>query len=229
MLTISLKEFKNLFQSIRSIIVIGILFGITLGTAKLVSNFQGQIEELGLGSNAYASGAIIIVLVAGPLFVLSLSHNVINQELSSRTIRFIAAKTTRFKFLTGKLLGVTFFWITCLLIAFLLIIPFSKAFFFLEFTQSFIFILYFVGITILLSTLIPKPSLTMIVGVTVAVAFTVLGFWSMASDNILLKIFSFITPYFYYSHGEEYMAFPVLLFPVIFLGISLFVFNRRDL
>ncbi|WP_281658754.1 ABC transporter permease subunit [Halobacillus sp. Cin3] len=229
MLTISLKEFKNLFQSIRSIIIICILFGVTLGAAKLVSNFQGQLDQLGFGNNAYATGATIIVLLAGPLFVLSLSHNVINQELSSRTIRFIATKTTRFNFVTGKMLGVTLFWITCLLIAFLLIIPFSKAFFFLEFAQTFIFILYYVGLSILLSTLIPKPSLTMFIGVSSAVAFTVLGFWSMASDNIFLKIFSFITPYFYYSHAEAYMAFPVLLFPIIFLAISLFVFKRRDL
>ncbi|AKG05852.1 hypothetical protein AAV35_013960 (plasmid) [Salimicrobium jeotgali] len=229
MLTISLKEFKSLFKSVRSIIVIGVLFGVTLGAAKLVNSFQGQLEQVGLGNNAYAGGAMIIVLVAGPLFVLSLSHNVINQEISSRTIRFIATKTSRFNFIAGKFLGVTFFWLLCLFIAFLLIIPFSEDFYFLEFSQSFVFIFYFVGITILLSTLIPKPTLTMFIGVILATSFTVLGFWSMASDNIFLKLYSFVTPYFYYSQDKEFLAYTVLIFPVLFLGLSLLILRKRDL
>jgi len=53
MFAITLREFKSLFQSIRAILIIVVLFGVTIGSAKLVSQFKGQLSDLGLGNNAY--------------------------------------------------------------------------------------------------------------------------------------------------------------------------------
>jgi len=46
MFTICFREFKDLFKSIRSIIVILIIFGVTLGVAKILSQFGDQIKSL---------------------------------------------------------------------------------------------------------------------------------------------------------------------------------------
>lgn len=229
MFAISFREFKNLFKSVRSIIIIIVIWGVTLGAAKLVSNFQNQLQQIGLGESAYASGLMVLTITAIPLFVFSLSHNAINEEIKSRTIRFIATKTSRDNILLGKFLGILFFWITCLFIAVLLITLFSKDLYILKFIQSIIFISYFIGLTILLSTVIPKPTLTIFISIVLAIAAPILGIWSVMSNNIFLKIYSYITPYFYYSQDEAFYTYLVLIFPMIFLGLSLIIMRKRDL
>lgn len=75
MLAVCFREFKSLFKSIRSLIIIGVIFGVTLGAAKLVSSFQRQLQELGLGDSAYATGLLILILIASPS-LYPLSHTV---------------------------------------------------------------------------------------------------------------------------------------------------------
>lgn len=229
MFTICFREFKDLFKSIRSIIVILIIFGVTLGVAKILSQFGDQIKSFGLGNNVYAAGLLTLLLIAGPLFVTSLSHNVINQELHSRTIRFLATKISRDKIIFGKFLGVLLFWIVCLLTALLLVVPFSKAFYFPEFIQAVIYISYFIGMTILISTIIAKPSITMFLGIAIAIIMPVLGIWGTVSENIFLRIASHITPYFYYTQENTPYTYYVAFFPVIFLVLTIFIMRKKEL
>lgn len=229
MFAICLREFRSLFKSIKSLIVIAIIFGVTLGAAKLVSAFQSQLQQIGMGNSPYATGLLVIIILASPLFVSALSHNMINEELRSRTIRFIATKTSRENIILGKFLGTLFFWIACLIVALLLITPFSKTFHFFELLQCITFVAYFIGLSILLSTVISRPGVTSFLGMTLSIALTALGLWSIASDNIFLKIYSYITPYFYYSQDNKIYTYLVLIFPIIFLGISLIIIRKRDL
>lgn len=229
MFAVCLREFKSLFKSIRSLIIIGVIIGVTLGAAKLVSSFQSQLQQLGLGDSPYATGLLILTLLASPLFVSTLTHNTINEELKTRTIRFIATKTSRANIVIGKFLGNLFFWIVCLFVALLLITPFSKAFHISDLMQSIVFVSYFIGLSLLLSTLIPKPGVTGFVGMAIAVIIPILGLWSIASENIYLKIYSYITPYYFYSQDKDVYIYIVLIFPIIFLAISLIIIRKRDL
>ena len=228
MFAVGLKEFKSLFKSIRSIIIILFIFGVTLGAAKLISQYQIQLQSLGIGDNAYVGGLFVILFVAGPIFVTSLSHNIINKEVSSKTIRFLATKTSRENIVLGKFFGNVLFWTTCVLLSLLLIVPFAKTFYFAEFIQSVIFISYFIGLTVLLSVLINKPMLTLFLGIIFAFVFPVLGFWHLASDNLFLKIFSYITPYFYYSQEQSFYAYFVVIFPIVFVLLSLIIMRKKD-
>lgn len=228
MLAICLREFKSLFKSVRSIIIIFFIFGVTLGVAKIISKYQIQLESLGIGNDAYSGGLFIILFIGGPLFVTSLSHNVINRELYSRTIRFLATKTSRENIVLGKFLGTILFWSVCTFISLLLIIPFSNHFYFSEFIQSIIFISYFVGFTILLSTLIDKPALTMFLGITLSFIFPVLGVWSLNSHKLIITLFSYITPYFYYGEEQSFYPYFVTIFTLIFLSLSLFFIRKKD-
>lgn len=56
MFAIGLKEFKVLFKSIRSILIVFIIIGISTGTAKILSQFSNQFDSLGLNENAYVGG-----------------------------------------------------------------------------------------------------------------------------------------------------------------------------
>jgi ABC-2 type transport system permease protein len=88
---------------------------------------------------------------------------------------------------------------------------------------------YFIGLTILLSTVISRPGITGFLGIVLSIAVTIIGLWSIGSKNLLLKIFSYITPYFFYSQDNENYTYLVLIFPILFLGLSLMILRRRDL
>ncbi|RKQ30247.1 ABC transporter permease [Oceanobacillus halophilus] len=229
MFTICLKEFTSLFKSIRSIIIIAVLFGVTTGAAKLISQFEAQLMEFGLGDNAYVGGLMVILFLASPLFVTSLSHSVINKEVYARTIRFLATKTSRENIIIGKFLGNLLFWVACLFISLLLVIPFSHYFYYIDFIQSVIFVSYFIGLTILLSTIISNPAITMFLGITISIVLPVIGLWSIGTENIFIKGISYITPYFYYTQEETFFTYFVALFTCLFIALSLLIFRKRDL
>lgn len=229
MFAITMREFKSLFKSTRSIIIILFIFGVTIGSAKLISQFETQLMDLGLGNNAYVGGLMLLLFVASPLFVTSISHSVVNKEVDSRTIRFLATKTSRNHIILGKFLGCFLFWMLCLVIALLLIIPFSKAIYFSEFLQSIIYVSYFIGLTLFLSTLIRNPSMTMFLGITISIVLPIVGIWGMFTENLFIKFVSYLTPYFYYTHENTAYTNFVLIFTFVFLALSLIVFRRRDI
>lgn len=229
MIGICTREFKSLFKSIRSFIIIGIIFGATFGISKLVSLFQGHLQEHGFGDDVYASGLLLLVLLLGPLFVFALSHDSINKETSSRTIRFIATKTSRDNIIIGKFLGTLLFWTICLTITLFLVAIFSKTFYFLTLIQALIYIAYFISLALLLSVLIPRPAITTFLGTTLSMAFTALGVWSIGSDKVWLKIYSYITPYYYYGNESMQYTYFVSIFPLVILAISLILMRKKDL
>lgn len=230
MITIGIHEFKNLFKSIRSVLIILLLLGVTLGSASLLENFADEIQEMGLGG-IYIAGLYALLLIAGPLFVLGLSHDVINKETHSRTIRFLVTKTSRNQIILGKFFGVLAFWFSCIFISSLLLIPFSGKFYAIELFDLIIFIGYFVALALFLSTIISKPGLTMFIGLLLSIILPVLGMWGILSpENIVLKVITFLTPYYYL--GQENMVLTYIMLPLITVLLvisSLFILKRRDL
>jgi len=229
MFAISLREFKSLFQSIRAIIIIIVLFGVTAGSAKLVSQFKSELSRLGLGDNAYIIGLMLLLFLAAPLFVTSISHSSVNKEMESKTIRFLATKTSRENIIFGKFLGNMSFWVVCLTVALLLIIPFSKSFYFVDLIQSIIFVSYFIGLSLFLSTLVNNSSMTMFSGIVISIALPVIGMWSLLSKNVIVDTISYLTPYFYYTNENTSYTYLVLIHTAAFVILSLIIFKRRDL
>lgn len=229
MLAITLREFKSLFQSIRAIIIIIVLFGVTVESAKLVSQFKRELSGLGLGDNAYVIGLMLLLFLAAPLFVTSISHSSVNKEMESKTIRFLATKTSRENIIFGKFLGNISFWVLCLSIALLLIVPFSKSFYFVDLIQSIVFVSYFIGLSLFLSTVVSNSSLTMFAGIVLSIALPVIGMWSLLSKNVAIDTISYLTPYFYYTHANTSYTYFVLIHTVVFVMLSLIIFKRRDL
>lgn len=230
MFPIAWKEFTSLFKSIKSILVIIIMIGISSGIAKLLSIFGDQItNEMGINETPFSAGLLLTVLLASPLFIFTLSHNIINEEIKSRTIRFLATKTNRNNIIIGKFLGALFFWALCLLITTILLIWYSNQFYLIEWLQCLVFISYYLALATLISVLIDNTILTNFLGIAISLVMTVLGLWSLNSDKFILKLYSYLTPYFYYFKDDKIISFSVLIFTIIFLLISLLVFKKRDL
>ncbi|MCD8827222.1 ABC transporter permease subunit [Staphylococcus gallinarum] len=230
MLSIALKEFTSLFKSIKSFFIIVVIIGISLGLAKIIDIFGGQINSaVGSSETPFSAGLLLAVLLTGPLFTFTLSHNIINEEVKTRTIRFLATKTARNNILLGKFIGALLFWGICLLIATILIIWYSHQFYFLEFLQCLTFISYYLALAMLLSVFIDNTVSTNFLGIIISLVMTVLGIWSLNSDHVLLIIFKYITPYFYFFKDSMILPFVIIIFTFLFLVISLYKFNKRDL
>ncbi|KQS18810.1 hypothetical protein ASF99_02680 [Exiguobacterium sp. Leaf187] len=229
MFAITLREFKSLFQSIRAILIIVVLFGVTIGSAKLVSQFKEQLSDLGLGDNAYIIGLMLLLFLAAPLFVTSISHSSVNKEIESKTIRFLATKTSRENIIFGKFLGNVSFWVLCLTVALLLIVPFSKSFSIVDLIQSIIFVSYFIGLSLFLSTVVNSSAMTMFVGIFISIALPVIGMWSLISKNVIVDTLSYLTPYYYYTQENTAYTYLVLIHIAVFVIASLMIFKRRDL
>lgn len=229
MFAIAFQELKKQIKSIKSILIILIIFSITMGVASLGEKYKSLIA-MGGESNVYTLGLTMTILIAGPLFTLTLSHNIINEEIKDRTIRFIATKTSRLNIVIGKFLGLTFFWAICLIISTLLISFFAHDIYIQKALICFSFLLYFIGLAILLSTMISNPIVTNLLGVSFSIIITIIGLWSTFSNNIFLKFFSYITPYHYFLHEENsLMGYIPVLFTIVFVFLSLFIIKRRDL
>jgi ABC-2 type transport system permease protein len=229
MLGVTIHEFRKQIKSIKSILVILIIISITIGVASVAGKYKSLIEMAG-GSNVYTLGLTMTILIAGPLFTLSLSHNIINEEIRTRTIRFIATKTSRTNIVIGKYLGIVLFWLVCLVLSMLLISLFSHSIYINKIMISFAFILYFIGLTVLLSTLISNPIMTNLLGITLSIVMTILGLWGTLSNNIFLKIFSYVTPYHYFIHEQNtILAYIPILFSLLFVILSVILFRKRDL
>jgi ABC-2 type transport system permease protein len=230
MITICSQEFKSLFKSVRSVIIIILLLGVTLGTATLLGKFEAEIQEVGLGG-IYVAGLFALLMISGPLFVIGLSHDVINKETHSRTMRFLVTKATRQSIVLGKFMGIWLFWLTCLIIPILLLIPFAKTFYYMELISLVIFMSYFIALALFLSCLINKPALTLFIGIVLSIIFPIIGFWGILSpENNYLNVINFIAPYYYLTEDSGILGYIMLpLFTLLLVVGSLFILKRRDL
>ncbi|MEJ7174918.1 ABC transporter permease subunit [Staphylococcus caprae] len=230
MFSIARKEFLSLFKSVKSILIILIMISISLGIAKLLSVFGDQVSSvIGINKTPFQIALFFTVILTSPLFIFTLSHNIINEEIKNRTIRFLATKTNRNNILLGKFLGALLFWFVCLFITTLLLVFYSHHFYFLEFMQCLAFVSYFLALATLLSVAIDNTILTNFLGIALSLVMTVLGFWCTNSSNIWLKLYSYITPYFYYFKDDKFIPFATIVFPIVFIIISLYLFKKRDL
>ncbi|MDI5788777.1 hypothetical protein PO124_11270 [Bacillus licheniformis] len=97
-------------------------------TAGLIEQAPADVvRELDLGSDAGAIGTAVIVFALGFLFIAGLSHDMINREVHTRTVRFLVTKRR----------GSRSFWesflasgclVFCMLVSYALVMIASKSF-----------------------------------------------------------------------------------------------------
>jgi ABC-2 type transport system permease protein len=227
MWAICTHEFKSYFKSIKSLIIIAILVGITYLIADLVTQ-SADFIELDVGEDGYAFGTVFVVYFLGSLFIAALSHDVINLEISSRTMRFLVTKTTRTNIIMGKFIGGWLFWLFCIATSFLLVFFISKKFLWKGFFECMIFISVALAINLLFSILLRKPGLSMFFGVIFGLVFPPLSFAAIYLDNVYIEWFKFFTPYYYTDLGGYYSIINIL-YTGLLVCISIKLFSRRDL
>ncbi|WP_243014361.1 ABC transporter permease [Brevibacillus borstelensis] len=163
MWAICIHEFIRLFRSVKSLITIAFIAGVSYWVSDLVNQAAGFISQHEL-TEGHALGVFALVMLFGPLFVFGLSHDMINREVSSRTVRFLVTRTSRFRIVLGKCFGVLLFWLCCMLVTFGTVLASVHTFDVKTFLECMSMLVYSVSLCLLLSVLIARPSYTMFGG-----------------------------------------------------------------
>lgn len=227
MFAIGKREFLKLFKGIKSIIIIMILVATSYYSAKF-SNLLLSLEEFSTEDSdkiEYA-GLLILLLFLGQLFVMGLSHDAMNRETHDRTIRFLVTRTSRLSILLGKFSGIVLFWLVCVAASYLIIFFMTGTMDPLSFFQTMSLLIYQIALTILLSTLIPKPAFTMFLSIVIGLAFPIVSLWLSFTSNSYVSWLKFLTPFYYLE--EDYMFFLILPLAAVMFILSHLVFKRRE-
>ncbi|MED4583390.1 ABC transporter permease [Brevibacillus choshinensis] len=219
-------EFFRLFKSMKSLITVAFIVGVSYWVSDLVNQAASFLptQELAKG---HALGVFALVMLFGPLFVFSLSHDVLNRELAGRTIRFLVTRTSRQKIIVGKFLGVLLFWLACMVVTFGVVLATVHTFDAKTFYQCVTLLVYCISLALLLSLAVPRPSYTMFLGIVVAMALPGVGLWSLFSSHPAAQWIAYLTPFKFIEKGVAWTGF-IWLYAALFLTASIFLFRRRD-
>lgn len=228
------REFIDSFKSVRSILIILFLTLVAYFSAKFFKDHQAVIHELinsGEGLNVdtvYAFAVSFIVLAFGFLFVFAVSHDMINNETETKTIRLLVTKTSRLQIMLGKLFGTALFWIATISITYAVIFLISGSWSMKEYTQTLILLFYFVCFALFISTIIPKTKLSMFLGILLGIALPIIDMISLAVDKWYLIPAKYVLPFYYTDHPLYFMLIPLAI-GLAFFVVSVFIMERRDL
>lgn len=225
MLAIAKHEFWQLFKSIKSILIVLILIGSSYYVSKNGAEIVSFINDGRDDQQIYYSGLSIVVMIFGPLFALALSHDVINREISSKTIRFLLTRTSHAEILLGKWLGVMGFWLACLICSYSTIIFYAKHVEWFLFVQMLLLLLFSISLAFLLSVVVTKPFMSMFISTVLGLALPIGSVVVMSSEKWWGK-FQYITPYYYMVEDDWKIVFVVLI-GVAIMGLTYTVFKRR--
>ncbi|WP_339186361.1 ABC transporter permease subunit [Brevibacillus sp. FSL K6-6036] len=226
MWAICIHEFIRLFRSVKSLITIAFIAGVSYWVSDLVNQAAGFISQHEL-TEGHALGVFALVMLFGPLFVFGLSHDMINREVSSWTVRFLVTRTSRFRIVLGKCFGVLLFWLCCMLVTFGTVLASVHTFDVKTFLECMSMLVYSVSLCLLLSVLIARPSYTMFGGIILGLFLPILGIWTLASSQPAAKWIGYLLPYAYLEKGEAYIGV-IWLYALLFLAASALLFQRRD-
>ncbi|HWI46776.1 MAG TPA: ABC transporter permease subunit [Rummeliibacillus sp.] len=224
MIAIAKKEFIEMTKSFKSLFIISLLVLTSYFMSKFVSK---NLVGLGADTNEYVSATRLLILLFGFLFVLMLSHDLMSRETSTKTIRFLITKTSRTNIILGKFLGVAAFWLFSLGISITIVSFFAKDFLWFTFLQLYSFLIFAIGLCLLISTLAKTTSMSMLLGLAISFVAPIIGMWSMFSEKTWLKPFKLLLPYQYQIKENGLVLIPLVI-GFIFVTVSIWYFKRGD-
>lgn len=224
MISVAKNEFFNLIKSVKAVIIILIFVMFSL----YISDFLIKSAEFNTGKVAVYSSLRLLVFVLGYLFASILSHNTINREVEQRTGRLIVTKISRNSFLMGKFVGNLTFWFVCITVSYVLISIMSNQQDVEVYFMTLSTMTYFVGLVLLISTLINKTSMSNFLGLFLGLAMPGIGIWITLAERHVLGFTKYIFPYFYILKGGAFMLIPVLI-AIIWIIIALIIIGKKEL
>lgn len=92
---IVIKEFVGLIRGIKSILIVLFITGISILAARSLRNSPLFMDESSNPSTTALAGLSFILVIFRALFVLTLSHDIVNRDIQLQRIRLLITKTSR--------------------------------------------------------------------------------------------------------------------------------------
>jgi ABC-2 type transport system permease protein len=227
MLAIMQKEFTALFKSFKSLAVIFFFLIITFAISRSFHQNLSFLQQSGSDTSPYVSSIRGLLIFFGFLFGMTLSHDSINREIESQTIRYLVPKINRQSIIIGKFLGILFFWIVSITISFSVISIYAKKIYLIDYIQMIGYIGYVISLTILLSMVVRKSTYTMFIAVFLGILLPGLGLWTTFTPSHW-GVVKYLFPFYYILDHSVKNMIP-FVFSALFLIITISIFTRRDL
>ncbi|WP_347860946.1 ABC transporter permease subunit [Salimicrobium sp. PL1-032A] len=230
MIALAKREFFDSFKSIKSLLIILFTTVVSWQTAQYLSSNPLLIQEAavqGKESEFVTAVTAFMVIALGFLFVFSVSHDIINKEIESKTIRLLVTKKPRSHIMLGKFLGTLLFWVAIFTISYLVTAIIAQVWVTIEYLKMVSFLTYIVGMVFLVSTLVERTKLTMFIGVFAGVLLPILGIASVMVDKWWMTVIEYLLPYTYTEKGFL-MIIPFLM-GLSFFFVATKIMNRKDL
>jgi ABC-2 type transport system permease protein len=232
MLAICKKEFFALFRGYKSVFILVVFIGFSYFIADVVGENLNHLSSDGLSQiemgSPYAAGLRFLVIGLGFLFVCLLSHDIVNKEIETQTIRFLVTKSSRSSIILGKYLGIVLFWSTILCLSYIPIVFVSKTIDIHLLGSLVCFVSFVISWTILLSTIIYRSSYTLLVGIITSILYPVVGVLSLAKNGVIWGILRYLTPYYYLLLKGYWILLPLLI-SLLLVFVATIIFARKDL
>lgn len=221
------------------IIVVSYLFLMFIGI-KVGSLFE--IFAWAMGSQKQSFSILLPYYISVgllPIFSIIISYNVLSEEISRGSIKFIAYRTNRFSIILGKVLSSFALSILMIFVAYVvaLIYIYSKIgmWFFLQYSISWFYLTIYSFCFICLTTLISMISKSSSASIT----------WSVLASVIFLiflnfNYIKFISPFYFSNNALDYIVdgillkmltgfFVILLHIVTYFALSYVLLEKSDL
>jgi len=225
MVPILKKEFLDMFRGLKALIIV-ILF---IGTSYFSSNY---VSDLGLLGSAEESAPILaglrlLIMLLGFLFITTMSHDVMNRDVESQTIRLLVTRTSRQNIVLGKFCGIFLFWVLVLVLSFIPLMIAGGKPYLLEFLQLAGYMAYASALTVLISILVTKSKLSMLVALIVSIAFPAIGMWATLQEGAWHYL-AYAFPVLYLIKSNFLIVVPLLIAGML-VTAAILLFERRDL
>ena len=181
----------------------------------------------------------LVTLFATPLLILIVKYDTPVQEISEGTMRYLVFRVSRIKIILAKFLSsiIEFFLLTFLVLVIALLwakwqIPYVEYFknfktgiHFWLVVQPFLY--FFIAFSLMISVIVRRPITSLLFSFLGILFFAMVPIWLKNISPFDIKYFRGL---FYDSSPELYTSIGIYtLCTFIFLGIAIFIFNRRDL
>lgn len=227
MVALWVREFTYLCKGIKAVVLLTLFVGFTYMIASLGDYLPFLMSDT-KSSSSLSGGLRFLILFFGFIFVTMVSHDTINKEIETQTIRFLVTKSSRFSIVLGKFLGILSFWILVTTCSYIPAVIKAQHIDFYDYIKLIQYLCVMVSVTILLSSVIKKPFYSLLFGLCFGVVYPVVGMVSMIKDGFFWDQVRYISLFNYIQDASGGLYVPFIASAVMVI-LSIVVFQRRDL
>ncbi len=200
---------------------------------------QNQVMHFLLTVPFFNIALFLVTIFGTPLLILIVKYDILAQEISDKTFRFLLFRTTKWKIYIAKFISSVLEFAVITFIAFLIAVLWAKSsisdfdwerslsagLYFWIISQ--VFLAVFMAFNMLISVMVKKPFQALLLSCLGLFTFTILPVWF---DYLSPFNMVYLNGLFYGFSRELFLSLAsYFIFIFLFLGLGFVIFNRKNL